>query len=396
MKHERMRKKRLATGVLLFVMVSLSIWTVLPWIEYSYAYTYGIDYSNKGTSSIGQAREELNFNDYSKVMWSSYNAYSDFSLAHSTFERGAEIAKNNPFRVHFVESIYQFPMNERAGAEEMANRSLRCSELALAICDEIKYLKEGKYTGEEEYLKEEISRLIFSILLDSPSRTFEGRRAYIPFDFGLIRILYSLKLWNYIALTGFLIGYFVKRYGSIFAFLIGFVISIYHVATCMTLPTMEIPFLLELFFMIWIWAGLGPGFIGYGASVLGRRIREGEKPFLNKKELIGLGVISTFTIGLVLTGIVLPPYYPPRLYPQIYSSATYGSYLIMPLTAFLYGFWSKERHGIMSFMIAYFPLFVMGSSGLEGSWLCFPIGVLLGLAGLAGWFVSKMRSAKSV
>ncbi len=168
MKHERMKKKRFATGVLLFIIVLLIIWTALPWIEYSIAYDRGMEYADKGTSLIGHV---LNVNNYDEAARLSYCASRNFSLACSEFEEAAEIAKDNPVRVHFVESIYQLPMNERAGAEEIANRSLRCSELALAICDEIKYLKEGKYTGEEEYLKEEISRLIFSILLDSPCRS---------------------------------------------------------------------------------------------------------------------------------------------------------------------------------------------------------------------------------
>ncbi|MHC1611492.1 MAG: hypothetical protein ACXQTW_07890 [Candidatus Methanospirareceae archaeon] len=38
MKYERMRRKRLATGVLLVIIVSSIIWTVLPWVEYSIAY----------------------------------------------------------------------------------------------------------------------------------------------------------------------------------------------------------------------------------------------------------------------------------------------------------------------------------------------------------------------
>jgi len=41
MKHERMKKKRLATGVLLFTIVLLIIWTALPWVEYSIAYDRG-------------------------------------------------------------------------------------------------------------------------------------------------------------------------------------------------------------------------------------------------------------------------------------------------------------------------------------------------------------------
>jgi len=43
--------------------------------------------------------------------------------------------------------------------------------------------------------------------------------------------LVSLGEWLCcIALLGFSIGYFMKRYGPVLAFLIGFVISIYHVA----------------------------------------------------------------------------------------------------------------------------------------------------------------------
>lgn len=163
--------KRLAAGVLLFIIVSFIIWTALPWIEYSIAYDSGMEYAGKGTSLIGHAIEELNSNNYDAAAWSSYYAYENFSLAHSKFEEAAEVAKNNHLRVHLVESIYQFPMNnERAGAEAMAGRSLRCSEHALVIYDEIKYIKEGKYTREEKYIKEEISRLIFSILLGSPCR----------------------------------------------------------------------------------------------------------------------------------------------------------------------------------------------------------------------------------
>jgi len=169
MKHERMRKKRLATGVLLFIILSFIIWTALPWIEYSIAYDRGMEYADKGTSLIGHAREELNFNNYDEVASLSCCASRNFSLACSEFEEAAEIAKNNHLRVHLVESIYQFPMNERA--EGMAGCSLRCSEHALVICDEIKYIKEGKYTREEKYIKEEISRLIFSILLGSPCRS---------------------------------------------------------------------------------------------------------------------------------------------------------------------------------------------------------------------------------
>jgi len=165
-----MRKKRLAAGVLLFIIVSFIIWTALPWIEYSIVYDRGMEYADKGTSLIGHAIEELNFNNYDEVAWLSYCASRNFSLACSEFEEAAEIAKNNHLRVHLVESIYQFPINERAGAEALAGRSLRCSEHALVICDKIKYIKEGKYTMEEKYIKEEISRLIFSILLGSPCR----------------------------------------------------------------------------------------------------------------------------------------------------------------------------------------------------------------------------------
>jgi len=128
----------------------------------------GMEYADKGTSLIGHV---LNVNNYDEAARLSYCASRNFSLACSEFEEVAEIAKDNPVRVHFVESVYQLPMNERAGAEGMAGSSLRCSEQALAISDEIKYVKEGKYTREERYLKEEISRLIFSILLGSPCRS---------------------------------------------------------------------------------------------------------------------------------------------------------------------------------------------------------------------------------
>jgi hypothetical protein len=235
--------------------------------------------------------------------------------------------------------------------------------------------------------------VLFIILIEYVREMFEG--AVISHSTALVLfVLFSLKKWSGIALLGFSIGYFMKRYGPVLAFLIGFVISIYRVAIRMTTPT-EIFFLLEIFFAIWVWAGFGLGFIGYGASVLGRRVRERAEPFINKREFVGIGIISVFTIWLVLIEMALPLYYPPRFYPQIYACATYGSFLIIPLTAFLYGIWSKERHGIMSFMVAYFPWFVFGCSGSEGSWACFPIGTIFGLAGLAGWLVSKYRRAKS-
>ncbi|MBE0517186.1 MAG: hypothetical protein IBX41_07365 [Methanophagales archaeon] len=400
-----MRRKILATGILLFILVSFIIWTALPWIEYSNAYDSGMEYADKGTNLIGRASYEyhFNFNSDEAARLSLY-ASENFSLARSKFEEAAEIAKNNPFRVHLVESIYnKFPMKERARAEEMANRSLKCSELALAAHEELKYIKEGKYTSEEEkYIRKEISQLMGTIPLGSPSRvrviSGEVEKMIIFHLFPLV----SLGEWiSGITLLGFLIGYFMKRYASIFAFLIGFVISIYYVAIhlyhYMNIPKGNYLFLLALFFLICIWAGFGLGFIGYGTSVLGRRIRKGEKPFLNKREFVGIGIISIFTIWLILVELVLIPYYPPRLYPQIYTIC--GIHLMMiifPLTAFLYGVWSKERHGIMSFMIAYFPSFVLGCSWLEGSWLCFPIGMIFGLAGLAGWLVSKYRSVKSV
>ena len=200
-----------------------------------------------------------------------------------------------------------------------------------------------------------------------------------------------------IPVTGFLLGYFIKRYLSPLAFLIGFVISISYAALLMSTSTSDLLSFLELFFVILIWAGFGLGFIGYGSAVLGRRIREREKPVITKKESVGIGLISIFALLLVLIGRVLPSYYPPTFYLQIYTYATYCAYIIIASTAFFYGMWSKERHGIMSFIVAYFPFFVLGGIvGAEGSWLCFPIGAVLGLAGLAGWFVSKIRSVRSV
>jgi len=145
--------------------------------------------------------------------------------------------------------------------------------------------------------------------------------------------LVSLGKWIIgITLIGFLIGYFMRRYGSIFAFLIGSAMSIYRVVIHiirMTTPPTEVSLLLVLVFVILIWAGFGLGFIGYGAAILGGRIREGEKPFLSKRELTGIGIISVFTFWLVLIGIVLPPYYPPRLHPQIYTIFDIYAYLSM-------------------------------------------------------------------
>ncbi len=124
---------------------------------------------------------------------------------------------------------------------------------------------------------------------------------------------------------------------SVFSFIIGFVISIYYV-TFHEYKYMHIPkenhllFLLETFFILFVWAGFGFGFTSYGASVLGRRVREGEKPFLSKKELIGVVIMSIFAIWLVLIGIILIPYYPPRLHPQIYTIfGTYAYLIILPL-----------------------------------------------------------------
>jgi len=203
--------------------------------------------------------------------------------------------------------------------------------------------------------------------------------------------------WS-IPVIGFLIGYFIKRDVASLAFLIGFVISIFYVALLMSTSTSDLLSFLELFFVILIWAGVGLGFISYGTAILGRRVRERAKPFITKKEFVGIGIISVFVLLLILLGIVLPLYYPSRLYPQIiYTYTIYGAYPIIALTAFFYGMWSKERHGIMSFMVAYFPFYVLGGIfGAEGSWLCFPIGAILGLAGLAGWLVSKLGSVRSV
>jgi len=166
----------------------------------------------------------------------------------------------------------------------------------------------------------------------------------------------------------------------------------------MSTSTSDLLSFLELFFVILIWAGFGPGFISYGTAIIGRRLRERAKPFITKKEFVGIEIISVFVLLLIVVGRVLPSYYPSRLHPQlIYTYTIYGAYPIIALTAFFYGMWSKERHGIMSFMVAYFPLYVLGSIfGVEGSWLCFPIGAVLGLAGLAGWFVSEIRSVRSV
>jgi len=396
------RKKRLATGVLLFITVLLIVWTALPWVDYSTAYDSGMEYSNEGARLIGRVSYEFLYSNYDEAMRLSLYASENFSLAHSKFEEAAEIAKDSPFRVHLAEYIHNFLKDRRARteAEERANRSLNSSELALAVYEKIGYIKEGKYTKEEwKYLHKEISQLTSTIWANT--YTIIGKEEAEKMIIFNLFPLVSLGKWIIgITLIGFLIGYFMRRYGSIFAFLIGSAMSIYRVVIHiirMTTPPTEVSLLLVLVFVILIWAGFGLGFIGYGAAILGRRIREGEKPFLSKRELTGIGIISVFTFWLVLIGIVLPPYYPPRLHPQIYTFFdTYAYLIILPLTAFLYGMWSKERHGIMSFMVAYFPLFVMGCSWLEGSWLCFPIGVLLGLAGLAGWFVSKMRSAKSV
>jgi hypothetical protein len=400
------RKKRLATGVLLFVTISLIVfWSALPWIEYSKAYDKGMEYAKEGVRLAGHASYEIPFNCEEAERLSLY-ASENFSLAHSKFEEAAEIAKNNPIRVHLVEYIHRFLKDERARAgteaEEMADRSLNCSELALVMHDKIKYTKEGKYTKEEwKYLHKEISQLASSIWANANVYTVIGKGEVQIV--GLLFPFISLGKWIIVVtLIGFLIGYFMKRYEFVFSFIIGFVISIYYVALhefrYMYIPKgNHLLFLLETFFLLFVWGGFGLGFTSYGASVLGRRVREGEKPFLSKNELIGVVIISIFAIWLVLIGVILIPYYPPRFYPQIYTIfGTYAYLIILPLTAFLYGMWSKERHGIMSFMVAYFPLFVLGCSWLEGSWLCFPIGVLLGLAGLAGWFVSKMRSAKSV
>jgi hypothetical protein len=396
------RKKRLATGVLLFIIVSLIIWTVLPWMEYSTAYDSGMEYAKEGVHLTGRASYEISLNCEEAERLSLY-ASENFSLAHSKFEEAAEIARNNP-QVHLVEYIHHFLKDEKARAgteaEEMADRSLNCSELALVMHDKIKYIKEGKCTKEEwKYLHEEISQLASSIWSNANVYTVIGKGEVQIV--GLLFPFISLGKWIIVViLIGFLIGYFMKRYASISAFLIGFVMSIYYVAIHLY-RYMHIPeenyllFSVELFFLFCIWAGFGLGFIGYGASVLGRRIREAEKPFY-KRELIGIGIISLFTIWIVLIGIVLIPYYPPRLYPQIYN--TFGTYylIIFPLTAFLYGIWSKERHGIMSFMVAYFPLFVMGCSWLEMSCLGFPIGTMFGLVGLAGWLIGRYRSAKKV
>lgn len=206
----------------------------------------------------------------------------------------------------------------------------------------------------------------------------------------------GVLIWS-IPVIGFLLGYFSKRDVSPLAFLIGFVISISYVAILMGAATSDLLSFLELFFVILIWAGFVPGFISYGTAILGRRLREREKPFITKKEFVGIGIISVFVLLLILVGRVLPLYYPSRLHPQIiYTYTTYGAYPIIALTAFCYGMWSKERHGIMSFMVAYCPFFVLGIFGAEGSLFCFPIGAVLGLAGLAGWLVSKQRSARSV
>jgi hypothetical protein len=145
-----MKRKRLTVGVSLLVF--LIVWTTLPWVDYSIAYNKGMEYSNKGTNLIASLIQR-DPND-PEVMWLCYCAANNFSLASFEFERAAKRAKNNHFRVHLIESIYnKFPMKERARAEEMAGRSLRCSELALAISDEIKYVKEGKYTGGREIHK---------------------------------------------------------------------------------------------------------------------------------------------------------------------------------------------------------------------------------------------------
>jgi hypothetical protein len=210
-------------------------------------------------------------------------------------------------------------------------------------------------------------------------------------------VLLGGLIWS-IPVIGFLLGYVIKRDFSILAFLIGFVISISYVAILMNTSTSDFLFFLELFFVILIWAGFGPGFVSYGTAILGRRLREREKPFITKKEFVGIGIISVFVLLLILLGRVLPLYYPSKLYPQIiYTYSTYGTYPIIALTAFIYGMWSKERRGIMSFMVAYFPFYVLGGVlRAEGSWLCFPIGALLGLAGLAGWLMSKLRSVRSV
>ncbi|MDI6811592.1 MAG: hypothetical protein QMD80_08025 [archaeon] len=127
--------------------------------------------------------------------------------------------------MHLVEYTYSFLKDGRARAgaeaEERANRLLKCSELALAVHEKIRYIEEGNYTKEEwKSRHEEISQLTSSIWMSTYTiiRKEEAEKMIDLFPF------VSLGKWiGGIMLIGFLIGYFMRRYGSIFAFLIGFV-----------------------------------------------------------------------------------------------------------------------------------------------------------------------------
>ncbi len=134
------------------VTILFIVWAALPWVEYSNAYDKGMKYAKEGVRLAGHASYEIPFNCEEAERLSLY-ASENFSLAHSKFEEAAEVAKNNPIRVHLVGYIHRFLKDERARAgteaEEMADRSLNCSELGLVMHDKIKYIKEGKYTKEE-------------------------------------------------------------------------------------------------------------------------------------------------------------------------------------------------------------------------------------------------------